>query len=51
MKWRNDIMGKIHDKTKNNFKKGSVEMLMLHILQEADCYGYEIAQNLSLIHI
>ena len=47
MKWRNDIMGKIHDKTKNNFKKGSVEMLMLHILQEADCYGYEIAQNIK----
>ena len=40
-------MGKIHDKTKNNFKKGSVEMLMLHILQEADCYGYEIAQNIK----
>lgn len=40
-------MGKIHDKTKNNFKKGSVEMLMLHILQESDCYGYEIAQNIK----
>ena len=47
MGWRNDIMGKIHDKTKNNFKKGSVEMLMLHILQESDCYGYEIAQNIK----
>ena len=47
IKWRNDIKGKIHDKTKNNFKKGSVEMLMLHILQEADCYGYEIAQNIK----
>ncbi len=29
----------------NNFKKGSVEMLVLHILNSGgDCYGYEISQ-------
>ena len=39
-------MGKMHDKTKHNFNKGSLEMLMLHILQESDCYGYDIAQNI-----
>lgn len=31
--------------TRNNFKKGSVEMLLLHVLQtKGDCYGYEICQ-------
>ena len=31
--------------TRNNFKKGSAEMLLLHILQQkGDCYGYEICQ-------
>ena len=30
---------------KNNFKKGSVEMLLLHVLKsKGDCYGYEICQ-------
>jgi PadR family transcriptional regulator PadR len=42
-----DIMGKIHDKTKNNFKKGSVEMLILQILLDEDCYGYDIAQRIK----
>lgn len=40
-------MGKIQDKTKNNFKKGSVEMLILQILLEEDCYGYDIAQRIK----
>lgn len=32
-------------RTQNNFKKGSAEMLLLHILQKkGDCYGYEICQ-------
>lgn len=30
---------------KNNFKKGSAELLILHILsKKGDCYGYEICQ-------
>lgn len=29
----------------NNFKKGSVEMLLLHILNsKGDCYGYQLSQ-------
>lgn len=29
----------------NNFKKGTVEMLLLHILKEkGDCYGYQLSQ-------
>lgn len=36
--------------TKNNFKKGSAEMLLLHILhQKGDCYGYEICQIIKEI--
>ncbi len=35
---------------KNNFKKGSAEMLLLHILKEkGDCYGYEICQLIKEI--
>ena len=31
--------------TQNNFKKGAVEMLLLHILKEkGDCYGYQLSQ-------
>jgi Predicted transcriptional regulators len=34
--------------TKYNFKKGSVEMLLLHILkEEGDCYGYQLSQMIS----
>jgi PadR family transcriptional regulator PadR len=29
---------------RDNFKKGSIEMLALKILSEKDCYGYEICQ-------
>lgn len=29
----------------NNFKKGAVEMLLLHILSsKGDCYGYQLSQ-------
>lgn len=29
----------------NNFKKGAVEMLLLHILKKkGDCYGYQLSQ-------
>ena len=32
-------------KSRNTFKKGSCEMLVLHILsKKGDCYGYEIGQ-------
>ena len=31
--------------TQNNFKKGAVEMLLLHILKEqGDCYGYQFSK-------
>jgi PadR family transcriptional regulator PadR len=29
---------------RSNFKKGSVEMLLLHILSCGDCYGYQLTQ-------
>ena len=29
---------------KDRFKKGSVEMLLLKVLSEEDCYGYQITQ-------
>lgn len=29
---------------RDNFKKGSVEMLLLHLLQEDDLYGYQLSQ-------
>ena len=29
---------------RDNFKKGSIEMLALKILSEKDCYGYELCQ-------
>lgn len=32
---------------RDNFKKGSVEMLLLHLLQIEDLYGYQLSQ---LIH-
>ena len=31
--------------TQINFKKGSVEMLLLHVLScKGDCYGYQLSQ-------
>ena len=30
--------------SRDNFKKGSVEMLLLHLLQEGDLYGYQLSQ-------
>lgn len=32
---------------KSNFIKGSVEILILQILLDGECYGYEIAQRIS----
>ena len=29
---------------KDRFKKGSVEMLLVKVLSEEDCYGYQITQ-------
>lgn len=29
---------------KDRFKKGSIEMLLLKVLSEEDCYGYQITQ-------
>ena len=35
-------------KNKSNFKKGSVEMLLLHLLNtEGDCYGYQLSQLIN----
>lgn len=34
-------------KYKDGFKKGSLELLILSILSEKDCYGYEISQLLK----
>lgn len=32
-------------RVQNNFKKGAVEMLLLHILNsKGDCYGYQLSQ-------
>ncbi len=37
-------------KNKSNFKKGSVEMLLLHLLKtRGDCYGYELSQLINQI--
>ena len=33
--------------SKGNFKKGSVEILALHILLSGDCYGYELSQLIN----
>ncbi|WP_461811801.1 PadR family transcriptional regulator [Faecalimonas sp.] len=33
--------------TKSNFRRGSVELLILHLLQEKDYYGYELSQNIK----
>lgn len=29
---------------KSNFKKGAVELLILHLLDGTDCYGYQLTQ-------
>jgi PadR family transcriptional regulator PadR len=34
-------------KSRDNFKKGSVEMLILQLLLEKDSYGYEISQSIK----
>ncbi len=37
-------------RAQNNFKKGAVEMLLLHILKEkGDCYGYQLSQLIKII--
>lgn len=39
---------KQNNKNISNFKKGSVEMLLLHLLDtEGDCYGYQMTQFIS----
>lgn len=32
---------------RDNFKKGSVEMLLLHLLLEGDLYGYQLSQMVT----
>lgn len=32
---------------KSNFKRGSVELLILHLLSEKDYYGYELSQDIK----
>ncbi len=34
-------------KQQDTFKKGSVEMLLLYLLQEGDLYGYQISQYIK----
>lgn len=29
---------------KSNFRRGSIELLVLHLLSQKDCYGYELSQ-------
>lgn len=37
-------------RAQNNFKKGAVEMLLLHLLKEkGDCYGYQMSQLIKNI--
>ena len=31
---------------RNSFKKGTIELLTLAILQDGDCYGYQITQSI-----
>lgn len=33
---------------KSNFRRGSVELLILHLLSERDHYGYELSKNIKL---
>ena len=33
---------------RENLKRGTVEMILLHLLQERDMYGYEILQEMNL---
>lgn len=36
------------NKNRSNFKKGSVEMLLLQLLKtEGDCYGYQLSQLIN----
>ena len=35
-------------KVRENLKKGTVEMVLLHLLSERSMYGYEILQEMSL---
>ena len=32
---------------KSNFRRGSVELLVLHLLNQKDYYGYELTQNMK----
>ena len=34
-------------KNQDGFKKGSLEMLLLKLLEQKDCYGYELTQKLK----
>ena len=34
-------------KTQENFKKGAVEMVVLHLLCDRDMYGYQIIEELA----
>lgn len=37
-------------RAQNNFKKGAIEMLLLHILKEqGDCYGYQFSKLIKEI--
>lgn len=34
-------------KTKENFKKGAVEMVVLQLLKDSDMYGYQLVHELN----
>ena len=33
--------------TQNSFKKGNIELLLLALLNQEDCYGYQITQSIK----
>lgn len=44
---KGDISVKHKNNSYDNFKRGTTEMLVLHLLQKGDLYGYEITQTLK----
>ena len=48
--WRITRKETILIKVRENLKKGTVEMVLLHLLSERSMYGYEILQEMSLLY-
>lgn len=61
IKYNDNINNKKNAKTKavnqkSNFRRGSVELMVLHLLSQKDCYGYELTKLIDeltngVIHI